>query len=319
MTPARVPGAASLAVSTWLSMRATTDPLTRRPTLATKITITDLLDAGVHFGHPTRRWNPKMKPYIHSSRNGIYIIDLSKTMRCLADACKFLFERTLDGGTILFVGTKRQAQEAVAEAAQACGQYYMCERWLGGTLTNNQTIRKSIGRMRDIQRLQDSGELDALPKKEGSSLRREHTKLHKNLAGIESMRGMPDVMVVVDTVREEIAVREAQRLGIPVVGIMDTNSDPDIAEKVIPANDDAGRSIKIMLDAISQSVGAARQIRVKKDEEVAKAKAEAEAAKAKAKADAEAEKAAERAAAKAQKAEKANDAAPAAKSESADA
>lgn len=256
--------------------------------MATKITITDLLDAGVHFGHPTRRWNPKMKQYIHSSRNGIYIIDLAKTMQCLQDSCRFLFEKALDGGSILFVGTKRQAQEAVREAAEACGQYYMCERWLGGTLTNHQTIRKSIGRMREIQRMIDSGALDALPKKEGSSLRREHGKLMKNLAGIENLRNMPDVMVVVDTVREDIAVREAQRLGITVVGIMDTNSDPDVAEKVIPANDDAVRSIKIMLDAISQSVAAAQQIKVKRDEEAAAAAAAEKAAKEKAKADAKA-------------------------------
>ena len=215
-----------------------------------KITIQDLLNAGVHFGHQTKRWNPKMKKYIFGARNGIYIFDLTKTMYQLENACKFIFETVVDGGEILFVGTKRQAQETIKAAAESIEMHYVCERWLGGTLTNNQTIRKSISQMETINKSEETGELETLPKKEASSYRRKLHKLSRNLSGIVNMRSKPKVLVVVDVKYEDIAVKEANRLGIPVVGIVDTNCNPDNIDYVIPGNDDAHRSIKILIEAI---------------------------------------------------------------------
>lgn len=240
-----------------------------------KISIKDLLQAGVHLGHPTRRWNPKMKPYIHGARNGIYIFDLIQTMKSLDSACRYLYDAVLNGGSVLFVGTKRQAQEVIRDAASRTGMYYMCERWLGGTLTNHRTIRKSIAKMESIQALEDSGDLAKRPKKEASSMRRVHGKLHRNLAGIATMTKMPDVMVVVDVEREDIAIREARSLGIPVVALVDTNCDPDCVNHVIPGNDDALRSIKLVVEALAGSIDAARQAHLRQMEDEAREREEA--------------------------------------------
>jgi small subunit ribosomal protein S2 len=267
-----------------------------------KISITDLLAAGVHLGHPTKRWNPKMKPYIHCARNGIYIFDLTKTMQRLDATCRHLYEVVAAGGNVLFVGTKRQAQDVVREAAEKTGQYYMVERWLGGTLTNNQTIRKSVKRMDGIRKMEDDGELAQRSKKEAARLRREHTKLHRNLAGIRDMRSMPDILVVIDVDREDIAIREAIRLGIPIIGLVDTNCNPDDIDHVIPGNDDALRSIKIVVDALTETITAARQIyekrleqeRKEKERKETEAREAREAAAAAAQAEASGEEAAEK-------------------------
>ncbi len=271
------------------------------------LTIRDLLDTGVHFGHPTSRWNPKMKPYIHGKRNGIYIFDLTATMRQLDQACRFLYQTVAEGGSVLFVGTKRQAQDLIREAAEKSNMFYMCERWLGGTLTNNQTIRKSIARMTGIEQKMESGELDALPKKEASSLRREHAKLHRYLAGIANMHDMPDAMVVIDVDREDIAVREANRLGIPVVALVDSNCDPTNIDYVIPGNDDALRAVRMIMETLTTTIESAHQVYMRTVEEEerarqAEAKAKAEArAKAEAEAKAKAEAAAQDDEAKAEK------------------
>ena len=225
----------------------------------TKVTIQDLMDAGVHFGHQTKRWNPKMKKYIYDARNGIYIFDLTKTMVLLERACKFIYETVIDGGEVLFVGTKRQAQELIRTTAEVGEMHYVCERWLGGTLTNNQTIRKSIAQMEKIMQIEESGELEQLPKKEASSLRRKLSKLQRYLDGIANMRKMPKALVVVDVDYENIAVHEANRLRIPVVGIVDTNCNPDNVDYVIPGNDDAQRAIKVIIDTLSYTIKAARE------------------------------------------------------------
>ncbi|MBR0056178.1 MAG: 30S ribosomal protein S2, partial [Kiritimatiellae bacterium] len=219
----------------------------------TGLTIKDLIDAGLHFGHQTRRWNPKMRQYIFDKRNGIHIIDLTQSIVKLEEAAKFLRNTVIDGRKILFVATKKQAQEAVKAAAESCGQFYMTERWLGGTLTNNQTIRRSIKRMRLLQKYasENSGELSKF-KKEASSLRRELNKLEQNLSGIADMTQMPGAIVVIDVCREKIAVAEAKRLGIPVVAVVDTNADPDGIDYVIPGNDDAIRAIKLVVDAFAK-------------------------------------------------------------------
>ena len=224
-------------------------------TSLTGLTIKDLLDAGLHFGHQTRRWNPKMKPYIFDKRNGIHIIDLTQTIGLLENAAAFLRDTILDGKKILFVATKKQAQDVVKEAAENCGQFYMTERWLGGTLTNNQTIRRSIRRMRQIEAIgkNTNGEYSKF-KKEASNLRRELEKLQANLSGIADMGAMPGAVVVFDVCREAIAVAEARRLGIPVVAVVDTNADPDPIDYVIPGNDDAIRAIKLVADAIAKVV-----------------------------------------------------------------
>ena len=224
-------------------------------TSLTGLTIKDLLDAGLHFGHQTRRWNPKMKQYIFDKRNGIHIIDLTQTIGLLENAAAFLRDTVLDGKKILFVATKKQAQDVVKEAAESCGQFYMTERWLGGTLTNNQTIRRSIRRMRQIEAIgkNTNGEYSKF-KKEASNLRRELEKLQANLSGIADMGAMPGAVVVFDVCREAIAVAEAKRLGIPVVAVVDTNADPDPIDYIVPGNDDAIRAIKLVADAFAKVV-----------------------------------------------------------------
>lgn len=213
-----------------------------------KIKITDLLEAGVHFGHQTRRWNPKMKPYIFGTRNGITIFDLTKTMRLLAEACDFLKTTVAEGGSILFVGSKRQVQEAVKKAADDTKMFHMTNRWLGGTLTNFGVVKGRIEFMKDLQRKLENEENLKLPKKEIAKMRKEMEKLETSLSGIAGMRKLPDVLVVIDVAHEDIAVKEAKRLGIPVVALVDSNCDPEGIEYVIPGNDDALRSVALILD-----------------------------------------------------------------------
>jgi small subunit ribosomal protein S2 len=224
--------------------------------------VPELLEAGVHFGHQTKRWNPKMKPYIFEKRNQIYIINLDETALQLHRATEYLQEVTRRGGKILFVGCKKQAQEAVKEAAVACGQFYVNQRWLGGTLTNLTTIRKSIGRLKYIEQIEQSPEYKKMGKQELAALNREAAKLRRNLDGILEMDKLPDTLVIIDTQREQNAVLEARRLGIPVVAIVDTNADPELIDYPIAGNDDAIRAIRIVLqklvDAIVSSSGEAR-------------------------------------------------------------
>jgi small subunit ribosomal protein S2 len=214
----------------------------------------EFLEAGVHFGHQTRRWNPKMKEYIYGERNGIYIIDLQKTLKLFKDAAKFVADLAIDNRTILFVGTKRQAQEAIAEEASRCGMYYVNHRWLGGLLTNNATIQKSIARLKELEEMSKDGRYELMTKKEVLGLERERKHLEQNLAGIKEMPSLPDAMFVVDSNKEEIAVKEARKLGIPVVAIVDTNCDPDLVDYVIPGNDDALRSIRLFTSRIAESI-----------------------------------------------------------------
>jgi len=218
------------------------------------VTMKELLEAGVHFGHQVRRWNPKMKEYIFGERNGIYIIDLQKTQRLFKEAVKFVTQKGMDGASFMFVGTKRQAQDAVEEEAKRCGQYYVNQRWLGGLLTNFQTVQKSIQRMKDIEQMRTDGRFDALTKKERLGLEREHTALEKNLAGIRDMKVLPDVIFIIDSNKEEIAVHEANKLGITTVAIVDTNCNPDGIDYIVPGNDDALRAVRLfaakMADAI---------------------------------------------------------------------
>lgn len=216
--------------------------------------MTELLEAGVHYGHQTKRWNPKMKDFILEEKNSIYIIDLSKTVDQLKDAGNFLAKTSQNKGKILFVGCKKQAQEAVKEAAEACGQYYVNQRWLGGTLTNLVTIRKSVKRLKDFEALEKSPTFHKINKSEASALRREAVKIRKNLSGVLEMDKLPDVMVIIDTVRESIAVAEARRLNIPIVAIADTNSDPETIDFPIAGNDDAIRSIRIILQKLVDSI-----------------------------------------------------------------
>ena len=213
-----------------------------------------LLEAGVHFGHETKRWNPKMKKYIFGEKNGIYIIDLSKTQNAVLTACDFLRSVASSGGYVLFVGTKKQAQEIIKEEAGRCGMFYVNQRWLGGMLTNFQTIKKSIKRLLDIERMKEDGTMAKLAKKEVSALNKELFKLNKNLEGIRSMDKLPKAMFIIDAKKEDIAVKEAKTLGIPVVALVDTNSDPDKIAYVIPGNDDAIRSIKLVTGIIADSV-----------------------------------------------------------------
>jgi small subunit ribosomal protein S2 len=222
------------------------------------IGIKELLEAGVHFGHQTRRWNPKMKPFIFEARNGIHIIDLSKTLAQLEAACDFLGSVLRKGQQVIFVGTKKQAQEAVREAAKVCGQLYVTERWLGGTLTNFQTIRRSIGRMKEIEKMEADGSINNYVKQEQSKIRREHNRLAKYFEGIRDMDRHPGAMFVVDVKRETNAVREARRLKIPILAVVDTNCDPDMVDYPIPGNDDAIRSVRLILGVIVQTVTAAR-------------------------------------------------------------
>ena len=222
------------------------------------IGIKELLEAGVHFGHQTKRWNPKMKPFIFDARNGIHIIDLSKTLNQLDAACTFLADTVRKGGQVLFVGTKKQAQEAVREAAKACGQHYVTERWLGGTLTNYSTIRKSIARMKQIEKMEADGSINQYVKQEQSVLRRELARLHKYFEGIRTLDKHPAAMFVVDIKREHNAVAEARRLKIPLVAVVDTNCDPELVTHPIAGNDDAIRSVRLVLSTVVQVISQAR-------------------------------------------------------------
>ena len=227
----------------------------------TGIALKDLLEAGVHFGHQTKRWNPKMKQYIFGERNGIYIIDLAKTAKLFRDAEQFVGNLAAEGRTILFVGTKRQAQDAIAEEAQRCGMYFVNQRWLGGLLTNFSTIQRSLARLRDLEAMETDGRYDSLSKKEISQLEKEKRKLQKNLEGIRHMSRLPDALFVVDTRKEKIAVDEARKLKIPVIGVVDTNCDPDEVDYVIPGNDDALRAIRLFASKIADAVSSGRGIR----------------------------------------------------------
>lgn len=218
------------------------------------VSMKQLLECGVHFGHQTRRWNPKMKPFIFTERNGVYIIDLQKTVKGLEKAYDFLREVASGGGSVLFVGTKRQAQETVRDESLRSGGFYVNQRWLGGMLTNFQTIRRRVNRMVELQGLEENGTLDLYPKKEALELRKELAKLEKYLVGIRDMKDVPDALFVVDPRREDIAVLEARKLGIPVVAIVDTNCDPEVIDYPIPGNDDAIRAIKLMVGAMADAV-----------------------------------------------------------------
>jgi small subunit ribosomal protein S2 len=212
-----------------------------------------LLEAGVHFGHQTKRWNPKMKEYIFGQRNGIYIIDLQKTLKLFKNAIQFTYELGIQGKTILFLGTKRQAQESIQEAAQRTSMFYINQRWLGGLLTNFVTIQKSIKRFREIEAMRNNGQYDLFSKKEVARYERERKKLEKNLSGIKEMASLPDALFVIDTKLETIAIKEAAKLGIPVIGVADTNCDPDEIDFIIPGNDDALRAIRLIADTIAQA------------------------------------------------------------------
>jgi len=239
----------------------------------------ELLDAGVHFGHQTQRWNPKMKPYIFTQRNGIYIVDLRQTAVAFREALDFLRNLASDGGSVMFVGTKRQAQDAVREAAERTGMYFVNQRWLGGLLTNFETIRKSVARLKDLEAMEEDGRMTLLPKKEVIKLRREKFKLFRNLEGIKDMSKTPDAVFVLDVRRERIAIREAMNLGIPIVAIVDTNCDPEGIDFVVPGNDDALRSIRLFLGAAADAIQEGKHIHDKTIEEAAlKAAAEAKAA-----------------------------------------
>jgi len=234
----------------------------------------EFLEAGVHFGHQTRRWNPKMKEYIYGERNGIYIIDLQKTLKLFKEAAKFISDLAAEGKIILFVGTKRQAQEAIAEEAARCGMFYVNHRWLGGLLTNNATIQKSIQRLKELEEMSNDGRYDLLPKKEVQRLERERQHLEQNLAGIKEMQGLPDALFVIDSSKEEIAVLEASKLGIPVVAIVDTNCDPDLVDYVIPGNDDALRAIRLFASRIADAVLEGKNAALQKQLEAEKVAAE---------------------------------------------
>ena len=230
------------------------------------VTIKALLEAGVHFGHQTKRWNPKMKKFIFTARSGIYIIDLQKTLKCLEIACKKVQEVIASGQGILFVGTKKQAQEVVREQALRCGAFYVSERWLGGMLTNFQTIKLNIKRLRDIERMKEDGTYDKLTKKEGLKLEKERIKLEKILGGIKEMNRLPGLLYVVDAKKERIAVAEGSKLGIPIIAIIDTNSDPDPITFPIAANDDAIKSIKVITHQIAEAASEAERIKEEKKE-----------------------------------------------------
>ena len=223
------------------------------------ISMKQLLEAGVHFGHQTRRWNPKMAEYIFAERNGIYIIDLQKTVKKAEEAYMFVRDVIADGGKILFVGTKKQAQDAIKDEAIRSEMYYVNVRWLGGMLTNFQTIKRSIARLRQLEKMAEDGTFDLLPKKEVASLQKEAADLEKNLGGIKNMEGLPDVIFIVDPKKEKNAVDEARKLGIPIVAIVDTNCDPDEIDYVIPGNDDAIRSIKLIAAAMADAVLESKQ------------------------------------------------------------
>ncbi len=239
------------------------------------ISMKQLLEAGVHFGHQTRRWNPKMAPYIYTERNGIYIIDLQKTVGLIDDAFDAVAQIASQGGTILFVGTKKQAQDAIKTEAERCGMFYVNERWLGGMMTNFKTIQSRIRRLKDIERMSEDGTFDVLPKKEVIALKKEWEKLEKNLGGIKDMKKLPDAIFIVDPKKERICVSEAHKLNIPLIGICDTNCDPDELDYVIPGNDDAIRAVKLIVAKMADAVIEANQGEAYDTEEPAEA-AEAE-------------------------------------------
>jgi small subunit ribosomal protein S2 len=220
----------------------------------------ELLEAGVHFGHQTKRWNPRMKEYIFGERNGIYIIDLQKTLKMFKEASKFVQDLAADGKIVLFVGTKRQAQDAIAEEATKCGGFYINQRWLGGLLTNWVTVQKSVKRLKELDEMATDGRYELLPKKEVIKLERERKHLQANLAGIKNMNRLPDAIFVIDSNKEQIAVREARKLGIPVVAVVDTNCDPSEVDYVIPGNDDALRAIRLFTSKISESIAEGAQL-----------------------------------------------------------
>jgi small subunit ribosomal protein S2 len=242
------------------------------------ITMKELLEAGVHFGHQTKRWNPKMKEYIFGERNGIYIIDLQKTLKMFKEASKFVQELATEGKIVLFVGTKRQAQDAIAEEATRCGGFYINQRWLGGLLTNWVTVQKSVKRLKELDEMATDGRYELLPKKEVIKLERERKHLQANLAGIKNMSRLPDAIFVIDSNKEQIAVREARKLGIPVVAVVDTNCDPSEVDYVIPGNDDALRAIRLFTSKISDSIAEGAQFM--SDKQVAEMTAAADAAQA---------------------------------------
>ncbi|KAF0365460.1 30S ribosomal protein S2 [Pediococcus acidilactici] len=223
------------------------------------ISMKQLLEAGVHFGHQTRRWNPKMKPFIFTERNGIYIIDLQKTVKLIDNAYNFVKDVAENDGVVLFVGTKKQAQTAIEEEAKRAGQFYVNHRWLGGTLTNWNTIQKRIKRLKDLKKMEEDGTFDRLPKKEVALLNKQKDKLEKFLGGIEDMPHIPDVLFVVDPRKEQIAIKEAQKLNIPVVAMVDTNTDPDQVDVIIPSNDDAIRAVRLITSKMADAVVEGRQ------------------------------------------------------------
>jgi len=239
------------------------------------VSMKQLLEAGVHFGHQTRRWNPKMAPYIFTERNGIHIIDLQKSVVKVDEAYKAVFEIAEQGGTILFVGTKKQAQDAVKSEAERCGMYFVNERWLGGMLTNFRTIQSRIDRLKKIEKMQEDGTFDVLPKKEVAGLKKEYEKLDKNLGGIRDMKRIPDAIFVVDPKKERICVQEAQTLGITLIGIGDTNCDPEELDYIIPGNDDAIRAVKLIVGKMADAVIEAKQGAEAVTEAVAEEAAEA--------------------------------------------
>jgi small subunit ribosomal protein S2 len=248
---------------------ATTVNQTQAAGTAPQVSMKELLEAGVHFGHQTKRWNPKMKDFIFGERNGIYIVDLQKTHRLLEEALQYVQDLAAQGKNLMFVGTKRQAQEAVAEEAQRAGMPYVNERWLGGLLTNFVTIRKSLDRLRELESMSTDGRHERLTKKEVAQLEKERIKIEKNLKGIKGMKNVPDAIFVIDTRKESIAVQEARKLQIPVIGIVDTNCDPDEVDHVIPGNDDALRAIKLFAGRIADAVLAGRGIRESRAAEAA--------------------------------------------------
>ena len=241
------------------------------------VTIKQLLEAGVHFGHHTRRWNPKMAEYIFTERNGIYIIDLQKTIKKFEEAYMFVRELAQEGGTLLFVGTKKQAADAIREEAERCGMYYVNVRWLGGMLTNYKTIRMSIARLVSLQKMQEDGTFDMLPKKEVAALQKEMANLERNLGGIKTMDRLPSAIFIVDPRKEHNAVLEAKKLGIPVIAIVDTNCDPDDADYIIPGNDDAIRAIRLISSALADAVIEGHQGEQLNEEAAVEEKTEAEA------------------------------------------
>lgn len=254
--------------------------ITAAEAVRSDLSLQDLIEQGLHYGHQTRRWNPKMRPYIFGERNGIHIIDLTKTLTALLEARRFIYDAVVRGRKVLFVGTKKQAQEPIREVANRLKMPYVVNRWLGGTLTNNQTIRKSVARMRELERLEADGTINTLPKKEVARIRHELQKMRFNFEGIADMEELPAALIVFDVLREDIAVREANRLKIPVVAVVDTNCDPDVVDYPIPGNDDAIRAIRLILDAFALTIQQAQNEYAKVAADEARRKAAEEAAEA---------------------------------------